>query len=75
MEGLVERGCVWLDDDDDDDVVAPVDFKCRIFAGMQLSCSSSCMLAGNPLWSHYLCGLMLGQPSHLKLHLKHPSSS
>lgn len=49
MEGLVERACVWLDDDDDDDAaVAPVGLHCRIFAGMQLTCSSSCMLAGNP---------------------------
>lgn len=74
MEGLVERGCVWLDDDDDD-VVAPVGLNRRIFAGMRLTCSSSCMQeAGNPptdplsLWVNVW-------PTKSSTYLKHPSSS
>lgn len=40
---LVDGGCVRLDDD----AVAPVGLNCRVFAGMQLTCSFRCKLAGD----------------------------
>lgn len=72
VEGLVEGGCVRLDDD----AVAPVGLNCRIFAGMQLTCSSSCMLAANPpMDTLSSVGLMRGQSGHPNPSSKHPSSS
>lgn len=43
VEGLVDGGCVRLDDD----AVAPVGLNCRVFACMQLTCSFRCKLAGD----------------------------
>lgn len=43
VDGLVDGGCVRLDDD----AVAPVGLNCRVFAGMLLTCSFRCMLAGD----------------------------
>lgn len=43
VEGLVDGGCVRLDGD----AVAPVGLNCHVFAGMQLTCSFHCKLAGD----------------------------
>lgn len=52
VEGAVQGGSVRLGDD----AVAPVGLNCRLFAGMQLTCSSSRMLAApTHLCTQYQC--------------------